>query len=729
MQSPVPDDPDARVNPCAEPPSPSPRGGETTLEPAPAGGGPIRYPATRRVDQVDHYHGTPVADPYRWLEDTDSPETRSWIEAQNRLTSAWLGSVPQRAAILKRMTELWDRPRWNVPFRKGGRVFSLRNDGLQDQAVLYVQDSPDAPPRGLLDPNTLSRDGTVSLSTLAVSKDGGLLAYGVSEGGSDWQEFRVREVDTGRDRPDQLRWIKFSGAAWTADGGGFFYSRYPEPSARALTSVVAGQRLHYHRLGTPQSEDVVVYERPDLPTLGFHPLVTDDGRYLVVTVWQGSDPANRVYVLDLGDPAAPRVEGEVVRLLDDADAAYDFVGSVGPVFYFRTDADAPLGRLIAVDLRAPERSAWRTVVPQTGDTLTRARIVDGHFVAEYLHDAHARVRLIPLDGGPVRDLDLPTLGSVGAVSGDPGDTDVFYSFTSFLHPSTIYRHELRTGRTETVHAPAAGFDPSRFTTEQVFYSSRDGTRVPMFLVHRRDLPRDGNNPALLYGYGGFRWNLVPGYSVPTLVWLEMGGVYAVPNLRGGAEYGEAWHRAGMLDRKQNVFDDFAAAAEFLVREGYTSPGKLAVSGASNGGLLVGAVVNQRPDLFGAALPAVGVMDMLRYHRFTIGWGWVPEYGSADDPEQFRWLRAYSPLHNLEPGTRYPATLVTTGDHDDRVVPGHSFKYAAALQAAQGGDAPVLIRVETRAGHGAGKPTSMQIEEEADRLAFLVGALGVGPSGA
>jgi len=727
MPSPAPDRPDARVNPCAA--SPSPRDGGPALAPAPAGERPIlRYPPTRRVDQVDHYHGTPVEDPYRWLEDTDSPETRSWIEEQNRLTAAWLGSVPQRAAIVRRMTELWDRPRWSVPFRKGGRVFSLRNDGLQDQAVLHVQDSPDAPARVLLDPNALSRDGTVSLSTLAVSKDGGLLAYGVSEGGSDWQEFRVREVDTGSDRPDRLGWIKFSGAAWTADGGGFFYSRYPEPAAGALTSVLAGQRLHYHRLGTPQSEDVVVYERPDRPTLGFQPQVTDDGRYLVMTVWQGSEPANRVYVLDLGDPAAPRVEGEMVRLLDDADAAYDFVGSVGRVLYFRTDADAPLGRLIAVDLRAPERSAWRTVVPQTGDTLIRARIVDGHFVAESLHDAHARVRLFPLDGGPGRDLELPTLGSVGAVTGEPGDTDLFFSFTSFLHPSTIYRHELRTGRTETVLAPAAGFDPSRFTTEQVFYTGRDGTRVPMFLVHRRDLPRDGNNPTLLYGYGGFRWNLVPGYSVPTLVWLEMGGVYAVPNLRGGGEYGEAWHRAGMLDRKQNVFDDFVAAAEFLVREGYTSPGKLAVSGASNGGLLVGAVVNQRPDLFAAALPAVGVMDMLRYHRFTIGWGWVPEYGSADDPEPFRWLRAYSPLHNLAPGTRYPATLVTTGDHDDRVVPGHSFKYAAALQAAQAGDAPVLIRVETRAGHGAGKPTSMQIEEEADRLAFLVGVLGTRPSG-
>jgi prolyl oligopeptidase len=687
-----------------------------------------RYPVTRRIDQTDDYHGTRVADPYRWLEDTDAPDTRRWIGEQNRLTSAWLAAVPQRAAIERRMTELWNYERWNVPFRRGGRIFSFRNDGLQNQSVLYVQPSLAAPPRVVLDPNTLSPDGTVSLSTMAVSDDGKLLVYGTSSGGSDWQEFRVREVDTGRDRPDHLKWVKFSGAEWTRDGRGFFYARYPEPTGNALTSALANQRLYYHRLGTPQSQDVLVYERPDQPTWGFSPEVTEDGRYLVVTVWQGSAPVSRVHVLDLGDPAAPRLRGEMLRLLDDADANYSFVGSRGTVLYFRTDAEAPRGRIIAVDLRNPARSAWRTVVPQSEDALTDARIVGGHFVAEYLHDAHSRVRVLGLDGRPVRDLELPTLGTVGAVTGEPGDTDVFYSFTSFLYPSTIFRHELGTGKTETVHAPRTGFDPSRYTTEQVFYTSRDGTRVPMFLSYRKGLKRDGGNPTQLYGYGGFSWNLTPGYSVPVLVWLEMGGVYAAPNLRGGAEYGEEWHRAGMLEKKQNVFDDFIAAAEYLVRERYTSPAKLSISGDSNGGLLVGAVMNQRPELFGAAIPGVGVMDMLRYHRFTIGWGWVPEYGSADDPRQFPWLYAYSPLHNLKPGTRYPATLVTTGDHDDRVVPGHSFKYGAALQAAQGGDAPVLIRVETRAGHGAGKPTSMQIEEAADKLAFLVRTFGMQPSG-
>ncbi len=683
-----------------------------------------RYPVTRTSDQTDVYHGTRVADPYRWLEDTDAPDTRRWTRAQNRLTSAWLAAVPQRAAIRRRMTELWNYERWGVPFRRGGRIFSFRNDGLQNQSVLYVQPSLAAAPRVVLDPNTLSPDGTVSLGTVAVSEDGGLLVYGTSSGGSDWQEFRVREVDTGRDRPDHLKWVKFSGAAWTRDGKGFFYARYPEPAGNALTSALANQRLYYHRLGTPQSKDVLVYERPDQPTWGFAPEVTEDGRYLVVTVWQGSAPVSRVHVLDLGDPAAPRLRGEMLRLLDDADADYSLVGSRGTVLYFRTDADAPRGRIIAVDLRAPARSAWRTVVPQTEDALTDARIAGGRFVAEYLHDAHSRVRVLTLDGRPVRDLELPTLGTVGSVTGEPGDTDIFYSFTSFLYPPTIFRHELGTGETETVHAPKTGFDPSRYTTEQVFYTSRDGTRVPMFLSYRRDLKRDGGNPTQLYGYGGFSWNLTPGYTVPVLVWLEMGGVYAAPNLRGGAEYGEEWHRAGMLEKKQNVFDDFIAAAEYLVRERYTSPAKLSVSGDSNGGLLVGAVVNQRPELFGAAIPGVGVMDMLRYHRFTIGWGWVPEYGSADDPRQFPWLYAYSPLHNLKPGTRYPATLVTTGDHDDRVVPGHSFKYAAALQAAQGGDAPVLVRVETRAGHGAGKPTSMQIKEAADKLAFLVRTFGM-----
>ncbi|MEW5930656.1 MAG: prolyl oligopeptidase family serine peptidase [Gemmatimonadota bacterium] len=688
----------------------------------------IRYPETRRSHQTDDYHGTRVADPYRWLEDTDAPETRRWIEAQNRLTAGWLAGVPQRAAIARRLTELWNYERWGVPFRRGGRVFSFRNDGLQNQSVLYVQPSLADAPRVLLDPNALSPDGTVSLSTTSVSEDGRLLAYGVSSGGSDWQEFRVRDVDTGRDLPDRVRWVKFSGAEWTPDGRGFFYARYPEPTGNALTSALANQRLYYHRVGTPQSEDVLVYERPDRPTWGFDPEVTDDGRWLVVTVWEGSDPANRVFVRDLGDPAAPRLTGGMLPLMEEADAGWHFVGSRGTVLYFRTDAEAPRGRIVAVDLRAPERSAWRTVVPQTEDALTDARIVDGHFVAEYLHDAHSRVRLLTLEGRPVRDLELPTLGSVGAVTGEQGDTEIFYSFTSFLYPSTVFRHELRTGRTETVFAPKTGFDPARYTTEQVFYTSRDGARVPMFLTYRKDLERDGSNPTQLYGYGGFSWNLTPFYSVPVLVWLEMGGIYATPNLRGGAEYGEEWHRAGMLERKQNVFDDFIAAAEYLVREKYTSPEKLAVSGDSNGGLLVGAVVNQRPELFGASLPAVGVMDMLRYHKFTIGWGWVPEYGSADDPRQFPWLYAYSPLHNLRPGARYPATLVTTGDHDDRVVPGHSFKYAAALQAAQGGEAPVLVPVETRAGHGAGKPTSMQIEEAADKLAFLVRVLGMRPAG-
>jgi prolyl oligopeptidase len=594
----------------------------------------------------------------------------------------------------------------------------MRNNGLQNQSVLFVQPSLQAEPRVLLDPNTLSADGTVSVGPLAVSEDGKLLAYGVASGGSDWREFRVRDVDSGRDLPDVLKWSKFSGAAWTHDGKGFFYSRYPEPEGNALTSANKNHRLYYHRVGTPQSEDVLVYERPDEPDWGFGAEVTEDGRYLVIEVWKGSDRRNRTYLKDLGDARNPRLDGEVVKLLDDFDAGYGFIGNDGPVLYFRTDQDAARGRVIAIDLRSPARASWRTVIAQGDDAMQGVGIIGGKLVASYLHDASTRIRVYEKDGTPVRELELPGLGSAG-FGGDPDDPEMFYSFSSYTQPGAIYRQDVRTGETTLFWRPAIAFDASPYVTEQVFYQSRDGTRVPMFITRRRDIALDGSHPTLLYAYGGFNIPSTPGYSTTVAVWLEMGGVYAVANLRGGGEYGEDWHQAGMLGKKQNVFDDFIAAGEYLVSKGYTSPQKLAIAGGSNGGLLVGAVVNQRPDLFGAALPAVGVMDMLRYHKFTIGWGWASEYGSSDDPEAFRWLHAYSPLHNIKPGTRYPAVLVTTGDHDDRVVPGHSFKYAAALQAAQAGEKPVLIRIETRAGHGGGKPTQMQIEETADRWSFLV----------
>lgn len=685
----------------------------------------IQYPPTRAADVVDDYHGTKVPDPYRWLEDVDSPETAAWVEAQNRLTFGYLEQIAERASIRRRLTALWDYPKYGAPFKKGGRYFFFKNAGLQNQAVLYTQRSLSADPEALLDPNTLSPDGTVALSTLALSEDGRLLVYGTSGSGSDWQVFRVRDVATRRDRPDELKWIKFSGAAWTHDGAGFFYSRYPEPAGGdPLLAVNRNQKVYYHRLGDDQAADRLVYERPDQPDWGFGAEVSADGRYLVFSVWLGTDRRNRVYYQDLGDAKRPRLEAPVVRLLDAFDAGYQFVGNDGPVFYFATDLDAPRKRVIAVDTRRPDRSAWREIIPQADDVLEGMQIVHDTFVARYLHDAHSRLRLVALDGRPLGDLTLPAIGSIVEVSGERRDTEMFYAFTSFLYPTTIFRHDFTTGRSGVFKAPEIAFDPSAYETVQVFYRSEDGTRIPMFLTFKKGLRPGGPHPTYLYGYGGFNVNLTPAFSIGILVWLEMGGIYAVPNLRGGAEYGEEWHAAGMLANKQRVFDDFIAAAEYLIAEGYTAPAKLAIGGGSNGGLLVGAAMNQRPELFGAALPAVGVMDMLRFHKFTIGWAWVTEYGSADSAAHFPFLYAYSPLHNLEPGTRYPATLITTADHDDRVVPGHSFKFAAALQAAQAGPAPVLIRIETKAGHGAGKPTAKIIEEQTDRWAFLVRVLGM-----
>ncbi len=694
----------------------------TSAVPAPAQ--TLQYPAARKSDVVDDYHGTRVPDPYRWLEDPDSPESRAWIEAQNRLTAAYLAEIPARATIRERLTKLWNYPKYGAPFRKAGRYFFLKNDGLQNQSVLYQQASLEATPETLLDPNILSEDGTVALSTLAVSDNGRLLAYGTAASGSDWEEFRVRDVVTARDLPDHLKWIKFSGASWTKDGAGFFYSRYPEPTDKALTDVNRFQRLYYHRLRTDQAQDVLVYERPDQPDWGMNAEVTDDGRYAVLTVWLGTDRRNRVYFRDLKDPRHPQITGEVVRLLDDFDASYAFVGNDGPMFYFLTDLDAPRKRVIAIDTRHPERGRWRELIPQGQDVLEGVQIIHDTFVANYMHDASSRLRLFALDGRMVKDLELPTLGSIGSISGERKDDEMFYAFTSFLYPTTIFRYDFKSGATGVFKAPTIDFDPSRFETKQVFYTSNDGTRVPMFITYKKGLTLDGSNPTYLYGYGGFNISLTPSFSVAMLVWLEMGGVYAVPNLRGGGEYGEEWHQGGMHEKKQNVFDDFIAAAEYLIAQRYTSPAKLAIAGGSNGGLLVGAVITQRPELFGAALPAVGVMDMLRFHKFTIGWAWVTDYGSADSAAQFPYLYKYSPLHNIRAGTRYPATLVTTADHDDRVVPGHSFKFTAELQAAQAGSQPVLIEIETKAGHGAGKPTSKLIEEQADRFAFLVRNLGM-----
>jgi len=575
-------------------------------------------------------------------------------------------------------------------------------------------------PKVLLDPNTLSEDGTVALSGIAVSDNSSLLAYGLSTSGSDWQEWKVRDIETGEDLPDQVRWVKFSGASWTPDNQGFFYSRYDEPNEKTqLEDVNYFQKLYYHRLGTPQSEDVLIYERPDHKDWGFSGGVSEDGRYLIISVWLGTDSRNLVFYKDLTQPDAP-----VVELIREFEAEYSFIENEGTLFWFRTDLDAPRGKLIAIDIAKPERENWQEIIPEAEETLQSVGILNNQFVASYLKDAYDQIKIFDLNGQFVKEVELPGIGSVGGFGGDRNDTETFYSFTSFTTPATIYRYNMVTGESTVFRQPEVAFKPEDYETKQVFYTSKDGTRIPMFITHKKGIQLNGNNPTILYGYGGFNVSLTPSFSISNLVWMEMGGVYAMPNLRGGGEYGEDWHQAGMKLKKQNVFDDFIAAAEWLIDNRYTTPKKLAISGGSNGGLLVGACMTQRPELFGAALPAVGVMDMLRFHQFTIGWAWTSEYGSPENPEEFKALYAYSPLHNLKPGVAYPATLITTADHDDRVVPAHSFKFAAALQAAHQGTAPVLIRIETKAGHGAGKPTAKIIEEISDRWAFLVKVLEI-----
>ncbi|NEO75252.1 prolyl oligopeptidase family serine peptidase [Moorena sp. SIO4G3] len=681
---------------------------------------PLNYPKSRKADQVDDYHGTVVADPYRWLEDPDSEETKAWVEAQNQVTFGYLSEIPTRETLKQRITKLWNYEKYSTPFKKGDRYFYFKNDGLQNQSVLYTLTSLDAEPTLLLDPNTLSEDGTVALSGLAISKDGKLLAYGLCRSGSDWQEWQVREVETGLDLSDQIKWVKFSGASWNHDHQGFFYSRFDEPNeATKLEELNYYQKLYYHKLGTPQSEDSLIYERPDQKEWFFSGRVTEDDNYLIIIVEQGTDPKNLVFYKNLQDPDSP-----VVELINEFDASYSFIGNDQSVFWFSTDLDAPRSRVIAIDTNHPEQAQWQEVIPQADETLEGVGLLNNQFVADYLKDAHSSIKIFDLDGSFVRQVELPGIGSVGGFNGLRYDTETFYSYTSFTTPATIYRYDMVSGESTIFRQPQVDFNPDDYETKQVFYPSKDGTQVPMFITHKKGLELDSNNPTYLYGYGGFNISITPNFSISNLVWMEMGGVYAVANLRGGGEYGEDWHQSGTKLNKQNVFDDFIAAAEWLISAQYTSPKKLAIAGGSNGGLLVGACMTQRPDLFGAALPAVGVLDMLRFHKFTIGWAWCSDFGSPDNPEEFKALYAYSPLHNLKPGTAYPATLITTADHDDRVVPAHSFKFAAALQEAHEGEQPVLIRIETKAGHGAGKPTSKIIEEIADKWAFLLRTLEV-----
>ena len=684
------------------------------------------YPASFRQSLTESLHGISVPDPYRWLEDIDSPDSCEWVATQSRFTKEYLQNLPGCAAIKNRLEELWNFERFDLPVQRGERLFYMSNSGLQNQPVMYVQDGLEGKPRLLLDPNTLSTDGTLSLTGYQPDPAGKRVAYSVAAAGSDWNKIFVLDVASIQPLDDCIEWVKFSSISWRKDGSGFYYSRYDAPQpGEDLKETNYFQKIFYHQIGTSQNEDQLIHHDPVNKQYGFNAEVSEDGRFLVFHVWHGTARENGIQYLDLDSP-----EIGVQTLTLRFDASYNFVGNEGSIMYFFTDLDAPRGRLIAIDLTNPDQKTWKEVIPQANDVLHEVAFTGGMFFARYLHDAHSQVVRFASDGLQLGLLALPGLGTVGesmtGVNFGGGDEAqfTFYQFTNFLTPPTIYRLDIKTGFSEIFRQPVLSFRPEDYELKQVFYSSRDGTRVPMFIGHKVGLKPEGQLPTLLYGYGGFNVSQTPAFSVMFLAWMEMGGVFALANLRGGGEYGKEWHLSGMLDHKQNVFDDFIAAGEYLVAHNYTSPDHLGVMGRSNGGLLIGAVMTQRPDLFGACIPVVGVMDMLRFHKFTIGWAWVSDYGSPEIPDEFKTLLAYSPYHNLKPRTAYPPTLVCTGDHDDRVFPAHSFKFAAALQHAQAGPKPVLIRIDVQAGHGMGKPVTKLVAETADQLAFLSHHLGL-----
>lgn len=685
--------------------------------------GELDYPETQRIDHVDVYHGVEIRDTYRWLEEDvrESKRVREWVEAENKVTFEYLHSLGRREQIRERLTEVWDYEKYSIPQKVGGRYTIGKNDGLQNHYVIYVMDSLEGGRRILLDPNKWSKDGTTALGGMSFSEDGRFVAYAIQEAGSDWRTWKVRDVETGKDMPDVLKYLKFTGVAWDSESRGFFYAKYPNPEpGQQFISLNKKMKVMYHRLGTKQEDDVVFFYRPDHPEWSYSVGVTDDGRYVILTIWVGTDDKYRVMYKDLDERYAMCVD-----LITEFENDYSFIDNDGPVFFFRTDYEAPNGRVIAIDTRKPQRENWKEIIPEAEEPLESVDLVGNLFVCRYLKDVTTQVKVYTMDGRYLRDVELAGLGTASGFGGKGKDTETFYSFQSFTTPPLIYRYDMVTGESTVVERAKVGFNSDEYVTKQVFYVSKDGTRVPMFITHKRGIKRDGTNPTLLWGYGGFNISIRPSFSALRLVWMEMGGIYAVANIRGGAEYGQKWHEAGKKMAKQNVFDDFIAAAEYLIEEEYTSSKNLAIMGGSNGGLLVGACMTQRPDLFGAVVCAVGVMDMLRFDEFTAGRFWVDEYGLAKgSKEMFEYLRGYSPYHNLKRGVRYPATLITTADTDDRVVPGHSFKFAAQLQRCHVGEEPVLIRVETRAGHGSGRPTSMIIEEQADVYAFCAKNLGM-----
>jgi prolyl oligopeptidase len=677
----------------------------------------LAYPKTRTVDQVDEMFGKRVADPYRWLENSDDPEVQSWVDTENALTRSVLDRIPFRDATAKRMSELLDYPRVGLPDKRGEWVFFSKNTGLQNQAVLYKQKGLQGTPSVLLDPNLLSKDGTVSVNAKGWSRDGRFFAYGLSQSGSDWQVLHVRDVASGKDRKDRLERCRFTQIAWAPDASGFYYSRYPDPGTVPEGEAEFWNTLYFHRLGDKQAADRVVFQQKDCKECGASASVTDDGRWLLIVGWKGTAPQNELYVQRLGTPGAP-----VEPLFNGYDASWDPIEVVNDRLYLETDKEAPRHRVVVVDL-AGDRTP-RAVVPESADVLDRAEIANGRLVLAYMHNAHSRLIECALDGGPQREVELPALGDIDAFSGHPDDPDLFVSYVSFLFPKQNYRFDFQSGRLDLYQAAETDFDRDAYVARQVFYESKDGTKVPMFLVHQKGIQLNGNNPVLLYGYGGFNVSLTPTFSTSRLFWLEQGGVFAMPNLRGGGEFGEEWHKAGTLEHKQNVFDDFIAAAEWLIANDYTRQERLVIQGGSSGGLLTAACALQRPDLYGAVLCQVPVIDMLRYHKFTIGAYWKPDYGDPENPAHFAAQFAYSPAHNVKPGTRYPAMLVTTADTDTRVHPMHARKFAAAMQAAQAGDAPILLRADTKSGHGGGKPTSKIIEEGVDIYSFAMDRVGM-----